>query len=84
MAKNFDLTTLEMLLQRLEKENNPELNGIVNDLIMTSKKAGASGFTLNEIANLCTMGFIVSQDPELQSFVTYLITRLQDTDGVFN
>ena len=84
MATNFDLTTLEVLLQRLEKENNIELNSIVNDLIMTSKKAGESGFTLNEIANLCTMGFIVSQEPELQSFVTYLISRLQDDTGVYN
>ncbi len=84
MAKNFDLTALEMLLQRLEKENNQELNSIVNDLILTSKKAGSSGFTLKEIASLCTMGFIVSQDPELQSFVTYLITRLQHTDDVIN
>ena len=84
MAKNFDLTTLEVLLQRLENENNAELNTIVNDLIMTAKKAGSSGFTLEEIANLCTMGFIVSQEPELQSFVTYLISRLQNDDGVFN
>ena len=84
MATNFDLTTLEILLQRLEKENNIELNSIVNDLIMTSKKAGEAGFTLDEIANLCTMGFIVSQEPELQSFVTYLISRLQDDTGVYN
>tara|TARA_R100000426_G_scaffold49323_1_gene36411 strand:- start:546 stop:800 length:255 start_codon:yes stop_codon:yes gene_type:complete len=84
MAKNFDLTTLESLLQRLEKENNPELNSIVNDLIMTSRKAGASGFTMNEIASLSTMGYIVSQDPQLQSFVAYLISRLQDNDEVFN
>ena len=76
MAKKFDLTTLELLLQRLEKENNTEMKLLVNDLIMVSKKAGSIGFTLDEIASLCTMGFIVSQDTELQSFVTYLLTRL--------
>lgn len=84
MAKKFDLTTLELLLQRLEKENNTEMKLLVNDLIMVSKKAGSIGFTLDEIASLCTMGFIVSQDTELQSFVTYLLTRLNDDTGVYN
>lgn len=84
MAKNFDLTTLELLLQRLEKDDNTEMKLLVNDLIMVSKKAGSIGFTLDEIASLCTMGFIVSQDSELQSFVTYLLTRLSDDTGVYN
>ena len=84
MAKNFDLTALELLLQRLEKNGTNEMKTAVNDLISAGKNAGSLNFSLEEIASLCTMGFIVSQDPELQSFVTYLIDRLQDTDGVFN
>ena len=84
MDNKFDLTTLELLLQRLEKEHNPDLNAMVNELIMSSKKAGSLGLELKEIASLCTLGFIVSQDPQLQSFVAYLISRLQDDSGVFN
>ena len=84
MAKNFDLTTLEHLLQRLESSDDVAMKATVNELIMTAKKAGDQGFTLDEIASLCSMGFIVSQDPELQSFVTYLLTRLNDDSGVYN
>ena len=85
MGKSFDLTTLELLLQRVEKENSDDLKSVVNDLIMTSKKAGSLDLSMKEIASLCTLGFIVSQDPELQSFITYLFTRLHgDDDGVFN
>jgi len=84
MAKNFDLTTLELLLQRLEEGDNAEMKLLVNDLIMVAKKAGSIGFTLDEIASLCSMGFIVSQDPELQSFVTYLLTRLNNDSGIYN
>lgn len=84
MGKNFDLTTLELLLQRLETESNLELNSVVNDLILTSKKAGSLGLTMKEIASLSTMGFIVSQEPELQTFVSYLISRLQVTDDTIN
>ncbi len=84
MDNSFDLTTLEILLQRLENENNDELKSVVNDLIMNSKNAGSLGLSMKEIASLCTMGFIVSQDPELQSFVTYLLSRLNHDDGVIN
>ena len=84
MAKNFDLTTLEALLQRLEKEGDAETKAIVNDLIMAGRKAGSLGLNLQEIASLCTMGFIVSQDPQLQSFVTYLLTRLEPDGDVYN
>ena len=39
MAKNFDFTTMDALLERLEKEQSLELSNIVSDLIMLSKKA---------------------------------------------
>ena len=84
MDNSFDLTTLEVLLQRLESESNDELKSVVNDLIMNSKKGGSLGLSMKEIASLCTMGFIVSQDPELQSFVAYLLSRLNNDDGVIN
>jgi hypothetical protein len=84
VAKNFDLTTLEALLQRLEKEGDADTKAIVNDLIMAGRKAGSLGLNLQEIASLCTMGFIVSQDPQLQSFVTYLLTRLEPDGDVYN
>lgn len=84
MAKNFDLTTLEVLLQKLEKDGDAATKAIVNDLIMAGRKAGSLGLNLEEIASLCTMGFIVSQDPQLQSFVTYLLTRLEPEGDVYN
>ena len=32
MDKNFDFTTMELLMQRLEKEENPELKNIINEI----------------------------------------------------
>jgi hypothetical protein len=84
MGKNFDLTTMENLLSRVEAENNPEMSRVVNDLIMISKKAGELGFSIEEIANLSTMGFIVSQEPELQSLVNFLLTRAQPDNEYLN
>jgi len=84
MDKNFDFTTMELLLLRIEKEDNPKLNAMVSDLIMFSKRAGELGFTMKEIASLCTMGFFVSQEPELQSLVDFLLTRVQPENDYLN
>ena len=84
MDKNFDFTTMELLISRLEEENNLKLNSIVNDLIMLSKEAGNNGLTMKEIASLVTMGFIVSQEPELQSLVDFLLTRAKPENDYLN
>ena len=84
MDKNFDFTTMELLIARLEQENNPKMNVVVNDLIMLSKKAGGLGFTMKEIASLCTMGFFVSQEPELQSLIDFLLSRAAPDNDFLN
>ena len=84
MDKNFDFTTMELLIARIEQENNPQLNSVVNDMIMLSKKAGELGFSMKEIASITTMGFIVSQEPELQNLVDFLLTRAQPNNDYLN
>ena len=84
MDKNFDFTTMELLMQKLEKEDNPELKNIVNELILGSRKAGHLGLTMKEIASVCTLGFVVSQQPELESLMQYLISRTSPPDDVLN
>ena len=56
----------------------------VNDLIMNSRTAGYLGLTMKEIASLCTLGFIVSQEPELESMLQYLLSRTSPVDEMLN
>ena len=84
MDKNFDFTTMEILLQKLEAENNPELNSIVNTLILSSRKAGHLNLTMKEIASICTIGWVVSQQPELESLLQYLLSRTEPQDELLN
>jgi|21_taG_2_1085346.scaffolds.fasta_scaffold16459_4 hypothetical protein len=83
MAKNFDFTTMDLLLERLQENPNPDMVAVVNDLIMLTKKAGDLGFTMKEIASLSTMGFFISQEPELQSLLNFMLGKIQP-DGVYN
>lgn len=84
MDKNFDFTTMELLLSKIEKDDNPELKAVVNDLIMGSRKAGHLGLSMKEVASVCTLGWIVSQQPELESLMQYLLTRITPTDELLN
>ena len=84
MDKNFDFTTMELLLTRVEKLNDPNLSSVIGELIMLSKKAGNLGLSMKEIASLCTMGFFVSQEPELQRLVDFLLTRTQPDNEYLN
>ena len=84
MDKNFDFTTMEALLQRLEREKNPELNSLLNSLIMSSRKAGQLGLSMKELASICTLGWVVSQEPELESLLQYLLSRTEPQDELLN
>tara|TARA_Y100000114_G_C11748416_1_gene322899 strand:+ start:1203 stop:1457 length:255 start_codon:yes stop_codon:yes gene_type:complete len=84
MDKNFDFTTMEALLQRLEREKNPELNSLLNALIMSSRKAGQLGLSMKELASICTLGWVVSQQPELESLLQYLLSRTEPQDELLN
>ena len=84
MDKNFDFTTMELLLSKIEKEDNPELKALINDLIMGARKAGHMGLSMKEVASVCTLGWVVSQQPELESLMQYLLTRIAPTDELLN
>ena len=84
MDKNFDFTTMELLLAKIEKDGNPELKVVINDLIMGARKAGHLGLTMKEVASVCTLGWVVSQQPELESLMQYLLTRITPVDELLN
>ena len=84
MDKNFDFTTMELLLEKIERSDDPELKDIVNTLILSSRKAGQIGLSMKEVANVCTIGWVVSQQPELQSLMEYLLSRVSTTDELLN
>ena len=84
MDKNFDFTTMEVLLQKLESDDNPELKDLINTLILSSRKAGHLGLTMKEVASVCTLGWVVSQQPELESLMQYLLSRVTTADELLN
>ena len=84
MDKNFDFTTMEdSEISELRKEIS-ELKDLINTLILSSRKAGHLGLTMKEVASVCTLGWIVSQQPELESLMQYLLSRVTTADELLN
>ena len=83
MAKNFDFTTMDALLDRLEKSGDVESSNILSELILLSKRASEKGFSMKEIASLVTMGYFIAQEPELQSMLDFMLTKINPND-IFN
>ena len=84
MASNFDIGVMDEILKKAAKDESGEWASIINDLILLGRKAGASGLNLQEIATLVTMGYYVSQEPELESFIQFLLSKTQPTDDFLN
>ena len=83
MAKNFDFTTMDGLLDRVEKENDIDLSNIISELIMLAKRATDKGVSMKEIASLVTMGHFIAREPELQSMLDFMLTKINPND-VYN
>ena len=84
MDKKFDFTTMDYLLAKLENEDNPELKAIVSELILGSRKAGNLGLSMKEVASICTLGWVVSQQPELESLLQYMLSITSPPDELLN
>jgi hypothetical protein len=83
MAKNFDFTVMDSLLDRAEREKDFELSNLISELILLSKRASDKGMSMQEIACLVTMGHFIAQEPELQSTLDFMLTKINPND-VFN
>ena len=84
MDKKFDFGAMDELLSKAQKDETGQIASLINDLILTSTKAGQAGFDLKELATVTTMGWYVSQEPELQSIVQFLLNKVKTDDEYLN
>tara|TARA_X000001388_G_C2232683_1_gene123815 strand:- start:1018 stop:1287 length:270 start_codon:yes stop_codon:yes gene_type:complete len=77
----FDPSRLDSILEKAAEDETGNLNAIINDLIILSRKAGEAGMTLQELAHLATLGHFISKDPDLQKFMNFLLTATQPKEG---
>ena len=84
MESKFDFGAMDEILVKASEDETGELATIINDLILLGRRAGKAGFTLQELATVTTMGYYVAKEPELESLVQFLLTKVKPTDDYLN
>ena len=60
----------ELMDKIIEKcKENPEFATIFDHLMKGSQAAAHGGFTMEEVATICTVGFMIGCDPKLAEMV---------------
>tara|TARA_Y100000034_G_C6708261_1_gene312726 strand:- start:316 stop:558 length:243 start_codon:yes stop_codon:yes gene_type:complete len=57
----------------LKAEADPEIMEIMKGIIYWCSAAGESGLSIEEVAAVGTVGYQISQDPQLKAFMEYVI-----------
>ena len=50
-------------------KENPELGMIFDHLMSDSQAAAVAGFSMEEVATICSVGFMIGSDPKLAELV---------------
>lgn len=60
----------ELMDKIIEKcKDNPDLGMIFDHLMSDSQAAAVAGFTMEEVATICSVGFMIGSDPKLAELV---------------
>ena len=50
-------------------KNNPEMAKVFDHLMHASQAAADVGFTMEQVANICSVGFLIGSDPMLGEMI---------------
>ncbi len=84
MESKFDFGAVAVVLEKAAKDETGQIAALINDLILVATKAGKADLNLQEVATLTTLGWYVSQQPELQNIVNFLLNQTQPPDELLN
>lgn len=60
----------ELMDKIIEKcKKNPELAMVFDHLMSDSQAAAMAGFSMEEVASICSVGFLIGSDPKLAEMV---------------
>jgi len=68
---------MEAIIKKCKED--PKYNQAFTELMKWSQLACSSGMNMEEIAAICTMGYVVAKDPTLQNMIKNMI-KINDLD----
>jgi len=63
----FDQETMTEIMKKCQQD--PEFLKIFEGFIKFAQEAAQKGMTVNEMANICMLGYAIGEDPALQEMI---------------
>tara|TARA_Y100001938_G_C7782627_1_gene278654 strand:+ start:293 stop:526 length:234 start_codon:yes stop_codon:yes gene_type:complete len=73
MNQPFELGATQRLFERIE--GNQELTDLIDQIVSKCKQASDQGIPMDELAAVCTMGWIMGQDPATKKIYEFILAK---------
>lgn len=67
----FDDELMDKIVKRCQED--PEFKKVFDKLMEWSQRAAQAQMSVQEMANICMMGYAIGQDPELQEMIANML-----------
>ena len=81
MKPDFELGGLDKLMEKLETAD-ADYKEAVKNLISHSYRATKIGLSMQEIASICTMGWMMGENPELEGIYHFILSNANKDETI--
>jgi hypothetical protein len=75
MAKNFEFGASDHLFARIMQDESGRLRNLINEIVMRCHAAAKMGVEIDELASVCTMGWYMAKDPEIEAIFRFMMDQ---------
>ena len=73
MNQPFELGATQRLFERIQGDK--QLTNLIDEIVLKCKQASDSGIPMDELAAVCTMGWIMGQDPSTKKIYEFILAK---------
>ena len=73
MNQPFELGATQRLFERIQGDK--QLTNLIDEIVLKCKQASDSGIPMDELAAVCTMRWIMGQDPSTKKIYEFILTK---------
>lgn len=73
MSQPFELGATQRLFERIQGDK--QLTNLIDEIVLKCKQASDSGVPMDELAAVCTMGWIMGQDPSTKKIYEFILAK---------
>ena len=84
MGSNFEFGASDHLFARIMQDESGRLRNLVDEIVMRCHEAAKMGVEIDELASVCTMGWYMARDPEIQAIFRFMMDQTSPNPEAIN